>query len=1111
MSTQGCSLKELKRHFDLSSHNHNSDELYAIAGSLTPTQRTSTKCRQYVAEFEEKHLFYFSLFKPKYHDASHTWIRRVKEDIKNSKRSGAAPTLREIYAVSEIIETVIFLLFEGEDGTMKALKIQSVIRENDADQPPLVLLLITNTECPCFQRIEGNVADLKRLHIEIINANHTECLDKRFRNNFKDLQRNFMLVGEDNDSSSKLAREHFESKTNIFSLCSQIIYGNKDYAQAVRECVKMHMEGDDFREVYLQFVDVKSYVTKHEYTAMETISDTGKKEKVLAKLTKEAFEKHLTEWQCFTLEDFFAIASVYNVEVFVIPVQKEQTTSKNDNKGTKLFLPICGSYLYAFKTPFVFQKISEILFKGNLNDHDCLCCMRAPDVCGNFPIINDEIDLRRLQKLDIKTCCPNSKRHGRHRHFQHLWNHEETEENMMQESSVTEYSRPMSEHIEKILEIMAEEGKTLDAINGGKGTLSMCISKEIFDNENTSIPVSLPVDDVQKSFEIIADWTEIPVFVFLYSESVYQWVLISPRKCNKARSPTCRYYMTILYNRESGYFDRIIPKTGCNCLQVHPYVAASERDLKQVRNSKVTSKERHWPLITFLPEKPKPAVFTEDIRQEMKVIPMYSEALLIMERDDMKDRLLDNMSDYAYSLYRCISKEIFGNEEQFKMIMMETVKEIKENPDVYGHLLMKEKENSDSDFLENFKYRAHHALDVLRFHKTLVKESAYFFADRIEDGMDLGDLELFAVATLFQVPIYVLCAKINKRKFETEWTLFTQIVRKKQPNDFAARRQYLAGENAVHKCVFDASSGSNYYVTLYRTFSGHYHRIVPKDQVCNCLKEPPRNVVEKHKHTDQPDFTIFFEMTNVKNKLTIAKLQLDNWLRCNMALEIFCTDIIDKLEGRRQNANISNIFGSSVGLVGSALAIAGLITAPFTAGVSLGLAVAGGVIGTLGSATVIGTQITEFVLTRDAISMLERYQMNLRERSRCMEKSISDLQKEMERFIMEDTNNINATAVQTATGALRMLGGLPIIIARVVVRAVTLADAILPPLSIILDLGILAYSIYNLATGSKTNVTERLRKVRSVLRTTRIQMFTWGYGNQKNYMQTMENLKIKRT
>ncbi|XP_062585211.1 uncharacterized protein LOC134246881 [Saccostrea cucullata] len=1089
MSIQVCSLDQLKEHCNLSSHNHNNDELYTIAGSLTSTKMTKSKCRQHVAEFEEKHLFYFSLFKPKVDDASKTWMTRVKEDIRNVKRSGFAPTLREIYAVCEIINTIIFLLFEGHDNTIKAWKIQPVIRENETEKQPLILLFISHTEGLCFQRIEVNVDYLDGLDIETINANHAECLDKRFRNDFKDLQGNFKLRGQDNFTSSiELTEEQITPKTNVFSLCSQIIYGNKVYAQAVKECVKMHMEQEDFRDVYMHFVDVKSYVSEDEYNGMESISDSKRKEKFRSKLMKKAFEKHLKRWQYFTIEEFFAIASVFNIEVFVMPVQTEGTLSENDTKGTKFFLPICGSYLFTFKTPLVFQKRYDESYKAILVDQECLCLTSVPEVFGNFPIVNDEIDLRRVKKLDIKSCCPSLGRHGRHRHFEHLWNHDEPEGKIMQESRISKYFTPMNKHIEIIHEIMAEEGKTIDAINGGKGTLQMCISKEIYDEEDARIPVSLPVDDVQKSFENVADWTGIPVYVFSYSEKVFQWVSISPKKCNPTRRSKCRYYMTILYNRESGYFDRIVPKNGCNCLQVHPYVASLQTELIEVGNCTVPSKKCHWSLLTFLPEKPKDEMFTDDTLHEMRVIPMYSEILLIMERKDMQDRFLDKMSDYAYSLYRCISKEIFGNEEQFRMIMKETVKEIKENPGIFGHLLMTEKEISDSDFLENFRYRKHRTFDFFRSHKKVVEESAHFFADRIEDGMNLGDLELFAVATLFQVPIYVLIAEINENKVETKWVSFTQIWRKRQPSDFAARIQYFAGKED-HKCEFDPSSGSKYYVTLYRTFSGDYHRIVPKDQVCNCLKEPPQNILEEHKHHGQPDFRIYFEMHNIKSKLTIAKLQLDNWVRCNMALEIFCTEIIDVLEGRRQNVNISNIVGSSVGLVGSALAIGGLIAAPFTAGVSLGLIVAGGVIGTLGSFTVMGSKVTEFILSKDAISMLERYQMNLRERSRCMENSLSDLQQEMTRTFL-------------------IHGGLPVIIGHVILRAVTIANSVLPPLSVILDVGVLAYTISNMKEGSKTNVTERLRKVRSVLRTTRIQMFTWGYGNQKNYMEAMKNLKF---
>lgn len=117
-----------------------------------------------------------------------------------------------------------------------------------------------------------------------------------------------------------------------------------------------------------------------------------------------------------------------------------------------------------------------------------------------------------------------------------------------------------------------------------------------------------------------------------------------------------------------------------------------------------------------------------------------------------------------------------------------------------------------------------------------------------------------------------------------------------------------------------------------------------------------------------------------------------------MALEILCTDIIDELEGRRRNVNISNIVGSSIGMFGSALAVAGVIVAPFTAGVSLGLTVGGAVIGSLSSVTVVGANITETVLNKDANEKFERYFMNISEHSRIMVRTFEDLEKEMEKI-----------------------------------------------------------------------------------------------------------------
>lgn len=229
-------------------------------------------------------------------------------------------------------------------------------------------------------------------------------------------------------------------------------------------------------------------------------------------------------------------------------------------------------------------------------------------------------------------------------------------------------------------------------------------------------------------------------------------------------------------------------------------------------------------------------------------------------------------------------------------------------------------------------------------------------------------------------------------------------------------------------------------------------------------------------------------------------------MRCNMALEILCIEIIDELEGRRRNVNISTIVGSSVGIAGSALAIAGVIAAPFTAGVSLGLTVGGAVIGSLSGVTVVGATVTEVVLNREPNAKFERYYMNFREQSRVLEDSLKNLQKliqviQKRTMHTDDANGVDAAALQVAAGTLSLIRGIPIAVARVVLRAASFADIVLPPLTVVLDAGFLVYSVYNLVKGSKTDVTEKLRSFRSVLRASRTQLSIMAYGNKIKYLQ----------
>ncbi|XP_062569697.1 apolipoprotein L3-like [Saccostrea cucullata] len=227
-----------------------------------------------------------------------------------------------------------------------------------------------------------------------------------------------------------------------------------------------------------------------------------------------------------------------------------------------------------------------------------------------------------------------------------------------------------------------------------------------------------------------------------------------------------------------------------------------------------------------------------------------------------------------------------------------------------------------------------------------------------------------------------------------------------------------------------------------------------------------------------------------------------------MALEILCTEIIDGLECRRKNVNIASIVGSSVGLVGAALAVGGLVAAPFTAGVSLGLTIAVGVVGGMGGVTSAGSKISEFILNKATVSQMERYQMNLRERSRCLEKSIKAAEKELKDLLeAEDyVECMDNNALEIATSALRSLTVVPVILLRIIARVISFPDMILVPLSALLDAGILVFSIYNLVKGSRTRETERLRTIRTMLKVSRGQMQTWGYGNQKKWENKINDI-----
>lgn len=366
------------------------DELYSILGPLIKDDMTAKKCRRYVSDYEEKHFSYFSLFKPSFEKNGQSWIQNAKQDIKNIGKRGIAPSLREFYAISEIISRNVIIMHEFEEGKL-GIQIEPMIRgTEDESSVPLILLLTFEEECIHVVKSDESIDHLKSDGLKITNAGHTRCLDKRFRNNFDDLQ-NFLLTDELpctsifstealNTSSEVVSSDE---TTNLFRLFGMMIYGSEGNEKNIKDLLKSHMELQDFRHTYMKQV---------EYEKEVVTGDKKKQERELQKRMEEAFKKHLNSWKSVEIVDFFALASVFNVKVFVVP--------PSENKTPSLYLPICGSYLYTFKSSFIFQSTPNRQFFDIFFERiECLCFQKTPEITGQFPVYNNKIDLDRIQKL----------------------------------------------------------------------------------------------------------------------------------------------------------------------------------------------------------------------------------------------------------------------------------------------------------------------------------------------------------------------------------------------------------------------------------------------------------------------------------------------------------------------------------------------------------------------------------------------------------------------------------------------------------------------------------------------------------------------------------------
>lgn len=198
-------------------------------------------------------------------------------------------------------------------------------------------------------------------------------------------------------------------------------------------------------------------------------------------------------------------------------------------------------------------------------------------------------------------------------------------------------------------------------------------------------------------------------------------------------------------------------------------------------------------------------------------------------------------------------------------------------------------------------------------------------------------------------------------------------------------------------------------------------------------------------------------------------------------------DIRDSIQEQARIQAIGNITYSSVGLVGGGLAIAGIITAPFTFGASLGLTIAGiatsvasGVAGVTHGAVKFGKVKSQI---NNAKESLEKHRESCKEMMRLigqLRKDIETIEKNMKNGMMSHGTDA-FRVVKFGTTFVDIVPSAFTDVAKGVSKVSTEALSVLAAIGIILDLGSLIWNSVDLSKFNKGQLCNEADKIQKVM------------------------------
>ncbi|XP_060080896.1 uncharacterized protein LOC132560250 [Ylistrum balloti] len=1096
------------------------DDFYRIISILLYGEaKRHSKCRERICTFqtEPENIKYFELF---LNQSSNTGSQKKSyqeeflDDVKKRNYDSTPPTAREIYAACELIGRPIEALvcnYSDKESISPTLQWRLFVpvlgRVTPQTKQSFKMLILLKRHKAIFHAFKP----LLGVDNESINGAVNQSMDNASNQSTDamDDQLSHEIIYQRTDVPRRCYGNRFSNKIFL----SPISVADTSYPDASEwkpnteidtfyQCLSQEMYGvcDHWKRVKnILFALEEEEDSINVFAAIITDKDSEKEQAMkdhILKMKKEGSKPTKTE--------MFAAASLLNAYVYV-------QSFTNGAYTWEIYPPIRNRFcsvepmdsFVALKCANITETYSIDLSFATNGDN---LREAAPKVPGNLLTIKEQIDSITRDVLARRVpCCEG------HLHLSHKDN---TGRKRPTKARRNPFTDPPSS-VRNVLKLLRSEGRELEKIEAYDSTLFRCISKEVSGTEEEfesirdrcSVGLGADVNEVGDSPRIsmreqeqgqivqaLADWLSVSIYIFTQADGndrvQYQWRSYHPTRseleADFIHSLGCRYYITLFFDIRSRKYDRVIPISGCNCQLMSPIPLFVETygEIQHPGIVQISETNHHMTLKRRLPSQFSNEQFVCETRKPL-LARQFSESYRVLhERQDMSARFIDSVYEDSHSFYRCLSKELFGTQEQFGLIRKCLLNAIEESRSELEY---------DLKELASLLGGSPLTLDELK--------------QRITDLRNAENEEIYLASVVFATSIYVLGRGDANDLNSFTWRHFSWNVMKK------AYTTHSCDKRSREICP----SGGRYYISLFKSSAGHYDRVVPKYELCNCAMMLPEDAETgpldpSQIRLDVPNQSIdtrgLLVTRNVDMYLTKLRISLNTWLQVSEETEKICHQIVAELENRRFGVNIATIIGGSTGLVGTGLAVAGVIAAPFTGGLSLGLTIAGAAVGGVGGATMAGSKITEVVLGSKATDVLKIKQTLLKAKSDELQTAITEftesvktMEVDVKELLRDDSlqavDSAIFSTISTLIRALHHLYVIPMTVLRVSFQGVAMISAILIPLAVLVDLGSIAHAGWNLSKQSRTQVSEDLRRIAVVLRSCRLQLETWAYGNEE--------------